>query len=51
MNGHTATVVALLDKGAEINARDKVSASYETIQANFNELIPDAHGLMPDDVA
>ena len=30
MNGHTATVVALLDKGANINASDKVSESYET---------------------
>ena len=38
MNGHTATVVALLDKGADINARDRVS---KTIQANINELMPD----------
>ena len=42
MNGHTATVVALLDKGADIYARDKVSESYVTIQANINELMPDA---------
>ena len=43
MNGHTATctMVALLDKGADINARDKVSGSYVTIQANLNELLPD----------
>ena len=27
MNGHTAIVVALLDRGADINAKDKVSSS------------------------
>ena len=26
MNGHTATVAALLERGADISARDKVSA-------------------------
>ena len=40
MNGHTATMVVLLERGADINARDKVSESYVTIQANINELIP-----------
>ena len=40
MNGHTATVVALLNKGADINAKDKVSGSYVTNQT-YNELLPD----------
>ena len=50
MNGHTATVVALLERGADINARDivHVSERYVTIQANINELIhvPTIHRLM-----
>ena len=49
MNGHTTTVVALLERGADVNARDKVSVSYATIQANINELILYlVHCLMPD---
>ena len=35
MNGHTATVVALLDKGADINAMDKVSLSCDMYMAAF----------------